>query len=157
MSSTNTRRIISAVAALGYLVAILTILVPGPAVVFFVAVGFAVVAEFQVQRTSELGIALFRRDLDERQEAQRAQLLAASYRTVIGLTTVGVVIVALLGEPLLWRFGRQAVNGAAWLSGVFAWLLAGALVVLVLLPGHVAAWRAPAATADIGVHPGPKA
>ena len=142
MSSTS-RRIASSISVAAFVFIAVALQWPAPRAPILVALLVAIVAESFVQRSSELGLAFARRDLDERQEAQRAQLLASTYRTTLALGLAGLVLFALSGEALLWQAGRRGTSfEPAMASNAVKWTIGVTLLTLTLLPGHVAAWQA---------------
>lgn len=140
------RRVASSTALLAYLfLGLVALQAPLSFAVILVVLAVALVAEILVQRSSEFGLPFGGRELDERQEAQRAQLLATSYRAAIVLALASLVVFALAGPAFLWMVGR---TGHAFppelVSNALRWAFGLTFVGLVLLPGHVAAWQAPA-------------
>lgn len=142
------RRSASVVVLIGLLMAFMALAGALPAGMVLVGLLLYLIAEVHVQRSAELRFAVWRGDLDERQEAERGQLLATTYRAAL-LILVGIaVLFALLGDALvssvLYQLGLVARSNlfGDWLAGALAWLAIGTALFLSLLPAHVAAWRA---------------
>lgn len=137
------RRLASGVAIGAYIFVALALAVPAPGAVILATVIVAIIAEVFVQRSSELGLPFLRRDLDERQEAQRAQLLASTYGVVMALALAGLLFFALQGERFLWLAGRASFALAPDLAtSAVMWTIGIVLLVVILLPAHVAVWHA---------------
>lgn len=140
------RRLASSTAILSYLfLGLVALQAPLSRPVILAVLAVALVAEVIVQRSSEFGLPFVGRELDERQEAQRAQLLATSYRVALVLALASLVIFALAGPAFLWMVGR---SGQGFIPEIVAnavrWGFGLTFLGLVLLPGHVAAWQTPA-------------
>lgn len=140
------RRIASTTAILAYLfLGVVALQAPLSLAVILAVLAIALVAEFLVQRSSEFGLPFVGRELDERQEAQRARLLATSYRAALVLTLASLMAFALAGPAFLWMVGRTGPGLMPELvASALSWAFGLTFLGLVLLPGHVAAWKAPA-------------
>ncbi len=141
------RRLASVVVLIGLIVALMALAGAFPAGFVLFGLLLYLIAELHVQRSAELRFAVWRRDLDERQEAERGQLLATSYRVALLILVGSAVLFALLGDALvssvLYQLGIMTRSNpfADWLTGVLTSLAIGAALLLWLLPAHVAAWR----------------
>lgn len=137
------RKVASTAAILAYLfLGLVALQAPLSRGVILAVVALALVAEVVVQRSSEFGLPFGGRELDERQEAQRAQLLARSYRSALVLILGTLVVFALAGPALLWMVDRASYALAPHLaSNILKWAFGLTFIGLLLLPGHVAAWQ----------------
>jgi hypothetical protein len=126
------RRVASVLAGLLYLAAFVVARSPW----LLIVLALLAALEIWIQRSTEVGWRIFRTGGDERQEALRNEIMATSYRAVIVLGLVGLLLIALSGafnapvvlfdaDVLITRFGALI------------------LVALFLLPGHVSAWLEP--------------